>query len=95
MPRRFDVIVLGLGGMGSSAAYHLAGRGLKVLGIEQFTPGHDKGSSHGQTRVIRQSYYENPAYVPLLLRAYELWRRLEKESGEDLLLRGGRTDDRE
>ena len=89
MPRPFDVIVLGLGGMGSSAAYHLAGRGLKVLGIEQFTPGHDKGASHGKTRVIRQSYYEDPAYVPLLLRAYELWRQLEQESGEKLLFEVG------
>jgi sarcosine oxidase len=89
MPRTFDVIILGLGGMGSAAAYHLAGRGLKVLGLEQFTPGHDKGASHGKTRVIRQSYYEDPAYVPLLLRAYELWRQLENESGENLLFEVG------
>ena len=89
MPRTFDVIVLGLGGMGSAAAYHLAGRGLKVLGIEQFAPAHDKGSSHGKTRVIRQSYYEDPAYVPLLLRAYELWRQLERETGENLLFEVG------
>jgi sarcosine oxidase len=89
MPQTFDVIVLGLGGMGSSAAYHLAGRGLRVLGLEQFTPAHDRGSSHGQTRVIRQSYYEDPAYVPLLLRSYELWRELEDVSGESLLFEVG------
>jgi sarcosine oxidase len=89
MPKTYDAIVLGLGGMGSAAAYHLAGRGLKVLGLEQFTPAHDKGSSHGKTRVIRQSYFEDPAYVPLLLRAYELWRQLEAESGEGLLFEVG------
>jgi sarcosine oxidase len=75
--------------MGSAAAYHLAGRGLRVLGIEQFTPVHDRGSSHGQSRVIRQSYYEDPAYVPLLQRSYELWRQLERESGERLLFEVG------
>jgi sarcosine oxidase len=89
MPAASDVIVLGLGGMGSAAAYHLAGRGLRVLGIEQFTAGHDRGSSHGKTRVIRQSYFEDPAYVPLLLRAYELWGELERESGEGLLFEVG------
>ena len=81
----YDVIVLGLGGMGSAAAYQLAARGLRVLGLEQFTPAHDKGSSHGQSRVIRQAYYEDPAYVPLLLRTYELWRQLERDSGKELL----------
>jgi sarcosine oxidase len=89
MPQTFDVIVLGLGGMGSAAAYHLARRKKRVLGIDQFTPGHDKGSSHGKTRVIRQSYFEDPAYVPLLLRAYELWRDLEQVSGERLLFEVG------
>ena len=85
-----DVIVAGLGGMGSSAAYHLAGRGKRVLGLERHTPAHDRGSSHGQSRIIRQAYFEDPAYVPLLLRAYELWERLEEETGEDLMtLTGG------
>jgi sarcosine oxidase len=87
--RTFDTIVLGLGGMGSAAAFHLAARGRKVLGIEQFTPAHDKGSSHGKTRVIRQAYFENPAYVPLLLRAYELWRELERARDERLLFETG------
>lgn len=71
--------------MGSAAAYHLARQGRRVLGLEQFTPAHDKGSSHGRTRVIRQAYFEDPAYVPLLLRAYQLWRRLECESGRKIL----------
>lgn len=71
--------------MGSAAAYHLAVRGRRVIGIDRFTPPHDRGSSHGRTRVIRQAYFEHPAYVPLLLRAYELWRELELDSDEPLL----------
>src|SRR5207249_4411732 len=77
MSETFDVIVAGLGGMGSAAAYHLAARGKRVLGVDQFSPPHDKGSSHGKNRVVRQAYYEDPSYVPLLLRAYELWRELD------------------
>jgi sarcosine oxidase len=85
-----DVIVVGLGGMGSAAAYHLAARGQRVLGLEQFGPAHDKGSSHGGSRVTRQSYFEDPAYVPLLLRAYELWDALAGDSGRDVItLTGG------
>src|SRR5581483_10053769 len=85
MPHSYDAIVLGLGGMGSAAAYHLARRGRRVLGIEQFTSAHDRGSSHGRSRIIRQSYIEGPQYVPLLLRAYELWRELELQTGKELL----------
>jgi sarcosine oxidase len=85
MAGKLDVIVLGLGGMGSAAACHLAARGHRVLGLEQFTSPHDRGSSHGETRVIRQAYFESPAYVPLLLRAYELWRELERATGRTLL----------
>jgi sarcosine oxidase len=85
----YDVIVIGLGGMGSAAACHLAARGQRVLGLERFSAPHDHGSSHGNTRVIRQSYYEDPAYVPLLLRAYELWRKLERETGTFLLRETG------
>lgn len=77
----FDVIVVGLGGMGSAAAYHLARRGQRVLGLEKYTPAHDRGSSHGGSRIIRQSYFEDPAYVPLLLRAYELWQELADATG--------------
>src|SRR3954467_8401341 len=76
---RHDVIVVGLGGMGSAAAYHLAARGQRVLGLERFGPAHDRGSSHGGSRIIRQSYFEDPAYVPLLRRAYELWNELDPE----------------
>lgn len=85
MAPTFDVIVIGLGGMGSAAAYQLAARGQRVLGLERHTPAHDLGSSHGRSRIIRQAYFEDPAYVPLLLRAYELWRQLEHDSGQDLL----------
>jgi len=81
----FDVIVIGLGGMGSAAACHLAARGKRVLGLEQFGVAHDRGSSHGESRVIRQAYFEDEAYVPLLLRAYELWEQLERDSGMELL----------
>jgi sarcosine oxidase len=87
---RYDVIVIGLGGMGSAAAYHLAARGQRVLGLEKFTPAHDKGSSHGGSRIIRQSYFEDPAYVPLLLRAYELWEQLANDTGLEVYrLTGG------
>jgi len=84
MSKHFDVIVIGLGGMGSAAAYHLAKRGQRVLGLEKFTPAHDKGSSHGGSRIIRQSYFEDPAYVPLLLRAYELWDELAADSAREV-----------
>lgn len=85
----WDVIVFGLGGVGSAAAYHLSRQGHRVLGIDQFSPGHDKGSSHGRTRIIRQAYFEDPAYVPLLQRAYELWKELENETGQHLFHRTG------
>ncbi len=85
MPEKLDVIVLGLGGMGSAAACQLAARGHRVLGLEQFTSPHDRGSSHGQTRVIRQAYFESPTYVPLLFRAYELWRDLEHATKQKFL----------
>src|SRR5262245_48879950 len=81
----YDAIVLGTGGVGSGAVYQLARRGARVLGIDQFPGGHNRGSSHGETRVIRQAYFEHSDYVPLLLRAYELWRELEAEAGVDLL----------
>lgn len=86
----FDVIVVGLGGMGSAAAFHLARRGARVLGLDKFAPAHDRGSSHGGSRIIRQSYFEDPAYVPLLLRAYELWAELQHSTGRDVYrLTGG------
>lgn len=86
---RYQVIVAGVGGVGSAALYHLARRGVAVLGLDRFPVGHDRGSSHGQTRIIRQAYYEHPDYVPLLLRAYELWRELEQRCGAQLLFRTG------
>lgn len=84
-----DVIVLGTGGMGAAAACHLARRGLRVLGLDRFSPAHDRGSSHGQTRLIRTAYYEHPDYVPLLLRARALWRALEADAGRPLLIDTG------
>ena len=81
----YDVIVIGVGGMGSAAVHHLARRGAKVLGLERFAIPHDRGSSHGVSRIIRLAYAEHPNYVPLLRRAYELWRELEIEAGERLL----------
>ena len=81
----FDVIVLGVGGMGSAACYALAERGAKVLGLEQFDIPHAYGSSHGETRIIRLAYAEGAFYVPLLRRAYERWQRLEHDFGEQLL----------
>jgi len=86
---RYDAIVLGVGGMGSAALFELARRGRRVLGLEQFAPGRDRGSSHGQTRVIRKAYYEHPDYVPLLRRAYERWYDLEQRSGRRLLVECG------
>jgi monomeric sarcosine oxidase len=74
---RYDAIVLGIGGVGSAALYHLARRGVRAIGIDRFNPPHDRGSSHGQTRVIRQAYFEHSDYVPLLREAYGLWRDLE------------------
>jgi len=82
---RYDAIVLGVGGMGSAACYHLARRGLSVLGIEQFEVGHDRGSSHGRSRVIRKAYFEDPRYVPLLHECYSLWGELEAAACEKLL----------
>src|SRR5688572_28054680 len=84
-----DVAILGLGAMGSAAAYHLARRGASVLGIDQFEPPHTNGSSHGETRVIREAYFEHPIYVPLVQRAYELWSELDRERGEPLYLKTG------
>lgn len=89
MATDFDVIVVGLGGMGSASAHQLARRGLRVLGIEQFGPAHTFGSSHGGSRIVRKAYFESPAYVPLLIRTYQLWDELSAEFGEQLFTRCG------
>lgn len=89
---RFDVIVAGVGGMGSAAVYHLARRGARVLGLERFDIPNNLGSSHGVNRIIRLAYFEHPKYVPLLRRAYELWRRLQLEADEELLYITGSLD---
>ena len=95
---KFDVIVIGVGSMGSSACYHLSKRGYKVLGLEQFDITHENGSHTGQSRIIRKAYFEHPDYVPLLSRAYQGWKDLEEETGEQIyfktgLLYSGGTDD--
>lgn len=92
MTRSFEVIVIGLGAMGSAALFHLARRGRSVLGLERFNIPHDRGSSHGVTRIIRLAYYEHPSYVPLLRRAYELWHDLERTAGMTLLYTTGSID---
>ena len=89
---RYDVIVVGVGGMGSAASYYLARRGKRVLGLERFGLPHAMGSSHGHTRIIRLAYYEHPSYVLLLRRAYELWREIQKTAGERLLYTTGSVD---
>ena len=85
MQNNVDTIILGLGAMGSAAIYQLAKRGHRVLGIDQFSPPHHYGSSHGETRIIRQAIGEGEEYVPLALRSYELWREIEREAGKELL----------
>ena len=85
----WDVIVVGAGGMGSAALLQLARRGRRVLGLERYGPAHALGSSHGGSRIYRQSYLEDPAYVPLLLRAWELWHRLAADAGTDLFVPTG------
>jgi sarcosine oxidase len=88
----YDVVVLGAGGMGGAALYHLARRGARVLGVEQFTIPHGHGSSHGISRIIRLAYWEHPDYVPLVRHAYDLWRDLERTTGESLLTVTGSVD---
>jgi len=81
----YDVIIIGLGAMGSAAAYQLAKKGIKVLGIDQFSPPHNLGSTHGETRVTRKAIGEGAEYVPLTLRSYEIFREIETETNADLL----------
>jgi sarcosine oxidase len=88
----YDAIVIGVGGMGSATVYQLSRRGLRVLGLEQFSIPHDYGSSHGVNRIIRLAYFEHPNYVPMLRRAYELWREIENISNERLLVITGSID---
>ena len=80
----YRAIVLGLGGVGSAALYHLARRHARVIGLDRFLPGHDQGSSHGGTRIIRQAYFEHSDYVPLVLRAYQHWQELSARQDERL-----------
>ncbi len=90
--QHYDVIVAGVGGMGSAACHHLAKRGQRVLGLERFELGHGMGSSHGMTRIIRLAYFEGSQYVPLVRRAHELWQETGREAGMDLLYVTGSAD---
>ncbi len=85
----YDVVVVGLGGFGSATAYHLAARGRRVLGLDRHLPCHAHGASHGETRIVRQVYFEGEAYVPLLRGAHERWERLGRDAGEALFTRTG------
>jgi len=87
-----DVIVVGVGGMGSAALWQLARRGVRAIGIERWDVPHAYGSSHGVSRIIRLPYYEDPDYVPLLRRAYTLWREIEAATGRELLVTTGSVD---
>jgi sarcosine oxidase len=94
---QYDVIVVGVGGIGSSTLYHLARRGVRVLGLDRFSPGHDRGSSHGQTRMFRRAYYESPRYLPLIDRSFTAWQELAEIRGTTLfhevgLLQAGPRD---
>src|SRR5881628_4061435 len=89
MASSYDVILAGLGAMGSAAAFHFAQAGHPVLGLDRFAPPHSLGSSHGQTRIIREAYFEHPIYVPMVQRAYELWAQLAKQSRTQLLRQTG------
>ena len=88
----YDCIVIGLGGMGSASLFELSSKDQNVLGIEQFDIGHDKGSSHGLSRIIRLAYWEGIEYVPLVLRAHDRWIELEKTYNEKLLNITGALD---
>src|SRR5262245_56192786 len=81
---KIQVIVVGTGGVGSAALDELARRGIRAVGIDRFPAGHDRGSSHGHSRIIRLAYFEHPDYVPLLRRAYERWAELERDMGQAL-----------
>jgi sarcosine oxidase len=88
----YDAIVVGVGGMGSATVYHLARRGVRVLGLERFDIPNERGASSGVNRIIRLAYMEHPSYVPMLRRVYELWRELEHLVGERLLIVTGSID---
>ena len=90
--QRYHTIVLGVGGMGSAAVYELARRGKRVLGLEKFDIPNTMGSSHGYTRIIRKAYYEDPSYVMLIQRAYDLWEEIERQAGKELLIKTGSLD---
>jgi sarcosine oxidase len=90
--KTFDVIVAGVGAMGAQTCWHIAHRGQRVLGLDRYDIPNSMGSSHGVHRIIRLAYFEHPLYVPILRRAYELWRQTEQLAGEQLLFVTGSLD---
>src|SRR3954451_24572703 len=89
MHKIYDIAIIGAGAAGSAAAYHLSKSAKRILVLDRFNPPHIFGSSHGQSRIIREAYFESPIYVPLVQQAYQLWHQLEKESNKKLLLKTG------
>ncbi|HRH59413.1 MAG TPA: N-methyl-L-tryptophan oxidase, partial [Chitinophagaceae bacterium] len=89
MPEIYDVAIIGAGAMGSAAAYHLSKTKKEILLLDRFFPPHNSGSSHGESRIIREAYFESPIYVPLVQKAYKLWDELERESGKQLFIKTG------
>ena len=85
----YNVIIIGLGAMGSASSYYLSKNGVKVLGLDTYEPPHKLGSSHGHTRVIREAYHEGISYVPIVKRAYDLWNELDREIEDKLILEYG------
>src|SRR5215469_8751511 len=89
MPITADIVVVGLGAVGSAALYQSAKLGARVIGIDRFVPPHDQGSSHGETRITRQAIGEGREYVPLVMRSNQIWEEIEAETGRSLLTRNG------
>src|SRR5579864_3091428 len=87
--KNFDVAVLGLGAIGSASVYQLAKRGARVIGIDRYSPPHERGSSHGETRITREAIGEGEYLTPLARRSHQLWREIEQETGQSLLSASG------
>ena len=84
-----DVVIIGLGAMGSACSYYLSREGIDVIGFDTYKPPHSIGSSHGETRIIREAYHEGTSYVPIVQRAYELWEEMDIKSDENLISQFG------
>lgn len=89
MAQSFDIVVIGLGAFGAATLFQLASRSVRVLGIDRFSPPHDRGSSHGETRISRQAIGEGEVYCPLAIRSHQIWRELEHGTRQQLFLECG------